>query len=72
MENHSLQIWIILQKKDSSFQFKRQHHFYISAKTKEKVRILAKESNKAWHEEFPSLASLKAICLTPEYALIIE
>lgn len=31
--------WNILQKKNSSFQLMRQHHFYVSAKEKEKVRI---------------------------------
>lgn len=30
-------------------------------RNKEKVRILAEESNKAWHEEFSSLASPKAV-----------
>lgn len=35
----------------------------------EKVRILAEESNKAWHEEFSSLVSPKAVCVAPEYTL---
>lgn len=30
-------------------------------RNKEKVRILAEESNKAWYKEFPSLVSLKAV-----------
>lgn len=34
-------------------------------RNKEKVRILAEESNKAWHEELPSLVPLKAVSVFP-------